>query len=334
MASPEFALLAALQRRLIRAGPGIPLGVGDDAAVVTFGGADVAVAVDALVEGVHFDRAISSHADVGWKALAVNVSDLAAVGASTAAAVVALIRPADLPDDAVHALYAGLDEAARRWGVALVGGDIAGGPVLAVTVTVLGRLHTDHPLPRSGARPGDAVIVVGALGTAAAGLAAHRSGRRDVLDDHPQLLRAHRRPEALPEAGAALARHGAHACIDVSDGLGRDLGHVAAASGVRVVVDAERLPVDPGVAATADALAIDPFELVCGGGDDLALVAAVPPDRVADLSRQLQALGLVWHEVGTVTDGDGVSLRLADGSERDISRLGYEHGTQQQEEAG
>ncbi|MBW3578907.1 MAG: thiamine-phosphate kinase [Actinobacteria bacterium] len=334
MTSPEFELLAALQPRLARAGPGIPLGVGDDAAVVTFGDADIAVAVDALVEGVHFDLTISNHADVGWKAIAVNVSDLAAVGASTAAAVVALIRPADLPDDAVHALYAGLDEAARRWGVALVGGDIAGGPVLAVAVTVLGRLHAERPLLRSGARPGDAVIVIGPLGAAAAGLAAHRAGRRDLLDDHPQLLRAHRRPEAFPEAGAALARHGAHACIDVSDGLGRDLGHVAAASGVRVVVDAERLPVDPGVAAVAEALAIDLFELLCGGGDDLALVAAVPPDRVADLARQLLARGFVWHEVGTVTDGDGVALRLADGSERDISRLGHEHGPRRQEEAG
>lgn len=308
----EFALIAALRPHLAGDAPGIPLGVGDDAAVVEVAGTPVALAVDALVDGIHFDRGISSWGDVGWKALAANVSDLAAIGARATAAVVWLGRPEAVSDAEVVELYTGMGEAARRWGVALVGGDVTGAPALAVSVTVVGELLPGGPLRRDAARPGDAVVVVGSLGEAAAGLALARAGAGDLLDAHPELLAAHRRPAALPEAGAALAAGGAHACIDVSDGLGRDLAHIADDSRVGIRLDG--VPVSAAVAAAADRLGVDPTAFVVGGGDDLALAATLPPARLDDLP-------VAWTRVGEVVDGSGVTL---DG--RDVSGLGWEHG--------
>lgn len=324
--SSEFALIAALRPLVTGDEPGVPLGVGDDAAVVEVGGVPVAMAIDAMIEGVHFDLGISSFADVGWKALAANVSDLAAVGAWTAAAVVALERPATLSDADAVDLHRGLRAAAERWGVRLVGGDIVSGPTFAVTVSAMGPLATGAILRRSGAQLRDVVVVAGPLGEAAAGLALRRAGALEVLHHHPGLLAAHRRPVALPEVGAALASAGAHACIDVSDGLGQDLGHVASASGVQVVLEADQLPITPGVAEAAERLGRHPLDLVCGGGDDLALVATLDPADLPEIAERLDALPVAWQRVGEVVAGDGVVLRLPDGTQRDLTGAGYEHG--------
>ncbi|MDQ3932670.1 MAG: thiamine-phosphate kinase [Actinomycetota bacterium] len=324
--SSEFALISALRPLATGDEPGVPLGVGDDAAVVEVDGVPVAITIDAMVEGVHFDLDISSFSDVGWRALATNVSDLAAVGARTAAAVVALERPATLSDDDAIDLHRGLRAAAERWGVRLLGGDIVNGPTLAITVSALGPLAAGPILRRSGARLGDAVVVAGPLGEAAAGLALRRAGALEVLHHHPGLLAAHRRPVALPEVGAALAAAGAHSCIDISDGLGQDLSHVASASGVQVVVEAEQLPISPGVAEAAERLGRDPLDLVCGGGDDLALAATLDPADLPALVERLDVLPVVWHRVGEVVAGGGVALRLPDGSQLDLSGVGYEHG--------
>lgn len=317
----EFELLARLRPRLAPDGPDVPLGFGDDAAVVEVAGTPVAVAVDALVEDVHVDLTISSYADVGWKALAVNVSDLAAVGAIPTAAVVALGCPDRVTAEQVDRLYDGLLEAADRWGVAVVGGDVVDAPALTVSVTVLGEVRRGGPLRRDGARTGQSVVVVGPLGLAAAGLACHRVGATQVLAAHPELLAAHRRPPAFVEASAELLAAGATAAIDVSDGLGRDLAHVADASGVAIEVGTGRLPVDEGVAAAGRALDVDPLDLVCGGGDDLALAATLPAQAARELA------GRVPHAtvVGTVTSGTGVRLVGPAGAVRDIAELGWEH---------
>ncbi len=323
--SSEFALIAALEPLLTGDAPGVPLGVGDDAAVVEVAGTPVALSVDAMVDNVHFDLQISTFGDVGWKALAVNVSDLAAIGAWASASVVALQLPDSVDVDDVVSLYRGMQEAADRWQVRVVGGDVVSGPALALTVTVVGPLQGGRPLRRSGARPGDAVVVIGRLGEAAAGLALHRAGAVELLERYPQLLLRHRRPEALPEAGGVLAELAAHACIDVSDGLGQDLGHVARRSEVGVLLHAARLPVTAAVAAAAEWLGQDPLELVCGGGDDLALAATLPPAEVTVLAERLDRLGIPWSRPGEVTDGRGVVLVTEDGSHRDISGLGHEH---------
>ncbi|MBW3663487.1 MAG: thiamine-phosphate kinase [Actinobacteria bacterium] len=324
MASPEFVLLELLSPLLDGDGPGVPVGYGDDAAVVEVAGTPVAIAVDTLVAAVHFDLVLSSWEDVGYKALAVNVSDLAAVGAQCSAAVVSLQRPPGLEDADVLALYRGLRAAADTWRCRIVGGDTVGGPVAAVSVTAVGALLGPEPLRRGAAEVGDVVLIVGELGVAAAGLAAHRAGRTDLLEEHPLVAAAHRRPRALPEAGAALAVAGANACIDVSDGLGRDVGHIAAASQVGVVLDPDRLPLHPDVVAVADELDIDPVDLVVGGGDDYALVATVRPHRLARVETALEAAGLRPRVVGEVVEGEGVRL-----GDRDVVQAGWEHDVEE-----
>ncbi|MDX1658160.1 MAG: thiamine-phosphate kinase [Nitriliruptorales bacterium] len=322
----EFDLIAAMEPFLTGSGPDVPLGTGDDAAVVDLAGCPVVVAVDTLVDEIHFDRSISSLEDVGWKALAVNVSDVAAVGATATAAVVSLQRPAgfDIPD--VEALYGGISEGASRWGCAVVGGDTVGGPVLAVSVTILGvPVEPGRLLRRDAASPGQLVVLIGRLGLAAAGLALARADRSDVLDEHPDLLAAHRRPDPQHLAAAPLVVGGAQAGIDVSDGLGRDLGHIADESGVGIRIEAARLPRHPGVVAAADALGTDPLDWIVGGGDDYALLATVEPDGLHRVETALEASGIRSRVIGEVTDGDGVTLRSDDRPDRDLKSDGWEH---------
>jgi len=317
MTEREFDLIRRLAPFLAQDGDGLIVGHGDDAAVVEVGGRGVCIAVDVLVEGVHFRRDLSSLGDVGWKAVAVNVSDIAAMGAAPTVAVVGLCRPSDVPAADVEALYAGMDEACRRWGLRLVGGDTVAADALALSVTVLGDVDVDRAVRRSGASPGERLLVVGTLGGPAAALAQDRKG----LQPDELLLALHRRPEAHVEAGGRLAELGATAMIDVSDGLGADLGHVCAASDVSATVHADALPVADGVVAAAIALGRDPLDFVCGGGDDYALLAAVPGDRAEAIAADVG--GMVVGEVGQ--GPPATRLLLADGSTRDLAGLGWDH---------
>lgn len=325
--SGERALLAGLLSQLGEAPAGVPLGPGDDAAVVEVDGTPVAVTVDVLVEGVHWHPSMCSAVDVGWKALAVNISDLAAVGAEPTAAVVGLQRPPAMPDTDVERLYAGLRAAADRWGTAIVGGDVVQAETLALSVTAIGALSGREPVTRAGARPGQQVVCVGTVGSAAAALAAVRAGN----DIGAELRAAHCRPQALPEAGRALAEAGAGAMIDVSDGLGVDAAHLCRASGVAVRLEGARVPVAPEWAAAAQAAGADPWDLVAGGGEDFALLAAVPAGAAADAARRASDAARVPAAViGEVLEpsagGPLVTLVTSGGAGRDITELGYEHG--------
>jgi thiamine-monophosphate kinase len=322
----EFELIRRLGPFLAGAGEGVAVGSGDDAAVLDLGDRWVCLAVDVVVEDVHFRRDLSSLADVGWKAVAVNCSDIAAMGARPTAAVVGLCRPADLPVADVEELYTGMHEACGRWGLRLVGGDTVKADALALSVTVLGELAPGAAVRRSGGQPGNALVLVGALGAAAAALAQIRAGLR--ADE--ALLAVHRRPIALVEAGRVLAEGGATAMIDVSDGLGADLGHVCEASGVGAVVHADDLPVAAGVRAVALRLGLDPLELACGGGEDFALLAAVPADRAGQLAAAAgDAEGVPAAVIGKLVAPDGEDhlavLKLADGTTRDLTDLGFDH---------
>lgn len=278
------------------------------------------VTIDLIVEGVHFRRDLSSWEDVGWKAVAVNVSDLAAMGADPTAVVVGLCRPRDLHEDDVVALYRGLRAACDRWGLRLVGGDTVSGPTTVVSVTAIGEVEQGAAVTRAGARPGDRIVVVGTLGAAAAALMQVHAG----VEPDPALLAAHRRPMALPAAGRALAAQGARAMIDVSDGLGADLGHICedsgAGAGIGARVVAAALPVAPG------ALEAGGWELVCGGGEDFALVAALPPEWAETAALAAAAAeGVPAAVVGEITACPGVVLVLPDGGRLVLDRMGYDH---------
>lgn len=313
----EFELIARLAPFLAMGGDDVVVGHGDDAAVIDLDGRGVCLAVDVLVDEVHFRRDISSLEDVGFKAVAVNCSDMAAMGALPSVAVIGLCRPGDLPVADVERLYAGMHEACQRWGLRLVGGDTVAAEALAVSVTVLGDIDTGKAVRRSGARPGDQLVVVGVLGAAAAALAQVKAGGE--VDQ--RLLAVHRRPTAHVSEGRALAELGATAMIDVSDGLGADLGHICAASSVGAVVEAALLPAAEGVGGAAMALGRDSLEFVVGGGDDYALLAAVPPGAVPDV---LEATGGIV--VGRILEGPPVArLQLADGTTKDMTQMGWDH---------
>jgi thiamine-monophosphate kinase len=256
----------------------VEVGIGDDAAVLRpTPGRRLMVTTDVLVAGYHFAAELSAPEDWGWKAVAVNLSDLAAMGAEARWLVVALTVPPATGSELLDRVYAGLRDACRAYSVALAGGDTSAGPALTLAVTAIGE--AEQVVTRAGARPGDRLAVSGPLGAAAAGLALLRRDdppARALLDRFPALAAAHRRPEPQLAAGRRLAAAGASAMLDVSDGLAGDALHLAEASGVGLEVDDGALPVAPGVAEAAALLGIDPVALALAGGEDYVLAAALP----------------------------------------------------------
>jgi thiamine-monophosphate kinase len=274
----EFALIDAVVARLGAAGwpADVVLGPGDDAAVLAAPDGHAVVTIDVLVEGVHFRTDWSGGADVGRKAAAASLSDVAAMGARTTGLVVGLVAPPELEVQWALDLADGLRDEAARAGATVVGGDLTRGRSLVMAVTALGDLGGRAAIRRSGARAGDVVAVCGRLGWAAAGLAVLGRGFRSPR----ALVEAYRHPAPDYSAGPRAARAGATALVDVSDGLLADLGHVARASGVVVDLDPAAFAGDTADGPLADAAAAmntDPLAWVLGGGEDHALAGCFPP---------------------------------------------------------
>jgi thiamine-monophosphate kinase len=259
-------------------GAGTLLGPGDDAAVVAAPDGRFVVSTDVLVEDRHFRRAWSTGEDVGHRAAAQNLADVAAMGARPTALVVSLVVPGDLPVTWVEGLARGLGEACGAAGAGVVGGDLSGGPAIVVAVTVHGDLDGRDPVRRDGARPGDVLALAGTLGRSAAGLALLDAGTPQV---DPAAVAVYRRPQPPLAAGPLAAAAGATAMLDVSDGLLRDAGRLARASGVGIDVDGSALPEDlAAVAGAAQVLGVDPLAWVLTGGEDHGLLATFPPEAV------------------------------------------------------
>lgn len=242
-------------------------------------GRRLVVTTDVLVEGHHFTAALSEPADWGWKAVAVNCSDVAAMGALPRWLVLALTVPEGTPVGQLEQVYAGIGEACRAFAVDLVGGDTSRGPALSLALTAMGE--AEQVVTRAGARPGDRLAVSGPLGAAAAGLALLQRADRaagDLLARFPTLAAAHRRPCPDLGAGPRLARAGATAMIDVSDGLAGDALHLAEASRTGLEIDEDLVPLAPGVRQTAELLDRDPVALALGGGEDFVLAVALPAE--------------------------------------------------------
>jgi thiamine-monophosphate kinase len=258
------------------------VGIGDDAAVLRAPDARTVATMDLLVEGRHFRRDWSGPHDVGRKAAAQNLADVAAMGAVPTALLAGFAAPPELELSWAEEFATGLAAEGARAGAAPVGGDVSAAGVIMIAITALGDLQGRAPVTRSGARPGDVVAVAGPLGRSAAGLALLLAGLGDAAGAEA-LVSAHRRPHPPYAAGPEAARLGATAMIDVSDGLVADLGHVAAASGVDIHVRTAALECgrDLAVAAdllrTAEAAPPDPMHWVLTGGEDHALAAAFPP---------------------------------------------------------
>jgi thiamine-monophosphate kinase len=276
------------------------LGPGDDAAVIAAPDGRVVASTDLMVEGRHFRRDWSTAYDVGRKAAAANLADVVAMGARPTALLVGLATPADLPLEWAEGLADGLREECALVGASVAGGDIVRGDTLLIAVTALGDLDGREPVTRSGARPGDQIVLVGWPGRAAAGLALLEAGQHE----HP-LAASHRRPRPDYAAALALAASGAAtAMIDVSDGLVADLGHLAVASGVRIELVAAALPQDPALDVAADLLGVDPIEWIAAGGDDHCFVAAVGAGAAVDLPRIGEVVAVGRDEAPSVSFTD------------------------------
>lgn len=306
----EFGLIELVTARLPQ-GQNVVIGPGDDAAVLRTPDGRVVATTDLLVEHQHFRREWSTAYDVGRKAAAQNLADVAAMGARPTALLVALALPADLPVDWPLELADGLRDECVRVAASVVGGDVVRDERITVSVTALGDLGGRDPVTRGGARPGDVVAVAGHLGWSAAGLALLERGTADRSPEVKALLDAQRHPEPPYDLALDIAAAGASALIDVSDGLVQDLGHVATASGVGIDLDSTALVPDGQLAEAAAALGQDPVSWVLTGGEDHAFAACLPGP----------ALPRGWRPIGRVRPGSRVTL---DG--REIGgRGGFDH---------
>lgn len=318
----EHALLARLLARLPRPAASVLVGPGDDAAVLTpVRNERLVVTTDAVVEGVHFSRAFSTPADIGHKALAVNLSDLAAMAATPRWALLSLVLPGSWLVADVEDLVDGLSALAERYGVSVVGGNLTrtDGP-LVVDVTAGGDVASRRWLTRSGAAAGDDVWVSGRLGAAAAGLEMMRAGRTDGV-----CISRQRRPEPRVRLGVAMGRaRAARAAMDLSDGLADALRQVAAASGCGVRIDANALPIDTEAAEWWRGRNVDAVNAALAGGEDYELMFAIPKrggGRLRNVTRQVADPPLT--KIGSFTKGTALIVDR-DGHEEAVTR-GYEH---------
>ncbi len=278
----EFGLIDRLAAALrAEPPPELIVGIGDDAAAWRFADGVLLATTDTLVQGVHFLPQLSPWPDLGWKALAVNVSDIAAMGGDPLFALVTLALPPDTAVEAIDGLYAGLQECAREYGVSVVGGDVVRAPQVSVTVALLGRTQlaaSGEPLllRRDAARPGDAIAVTGSLGDAAAGLRRLRAG----APPSDPLARAHLRPRPPLRTAREAARLGVACGIDVSDGLLQDVGHLCRMSGLAADIRAGAVPLSADLRA---AYPEDALALACSGGEDYQMVVAAPEETIRRL---------------------------------------------------
>ncbi len=330
----EFGLIARLDAALpdeVRRSSALELGIGDDAAIWQPSlGASVVITTDSLVEEVHFRLDWTDWESLGHKALAVNVSDLAAMGAAPKVAVVTLgLRGSERIADLV-ALYTGMGDVARRYGVVIAGGDIVRSPFgLALHITALGELQGANRLTRNGARPGDIIGVTGTLGASAAGMQLLANGgslRQAATAD--LLVQAHLRPEPRVPLGQVLREHGASAAMDLSDGLMGDLPKILAASNVSAEINLRAIP----VAAAVRALFPEEWlTLATRGGEDYELLFTVPEDRWAVVQEALKAAGGQVYAVGRIlaaADAPSITVIGLDGVARPEAPGAFDHFAQ------
>jgi thiamine-monophosphate kinase len=307
----EDQLLATIHRVLSGAGPEVIVGPGDDGAVVRPGSGELVLTTDAMVEGVHFRTALTTPRDLGYKAIAVNVSDVAAMGASPRFALCALTLSSSIDAAWVVELAGGMRECCEEFALSLVGGNLSAGGEVSIVVTVTGEVVPGRAVRRDGARPGDRLVVTGSLGGSAAGLRV--ASQRSWSDDERDAIRRFMRPTPRVGEAGVLASHGVTSMIDISDGLALDLSRLCRASGTGARVELARIPRHPA-ATPAEALA---------GGEDYELLATLPDLQAVEAARSelREAFGVSLSDIGAIIDEGLVSVDEI-GTERPLTTEG------------
>jgi thiamine-monophosphate kinase len=334
----EAELIARIRRRLAAPPPWLLVGIGDDAAVVEpeRNRAEV-LSVDCLVDGVHFDRTFVPAEAIGHRAMAVNLSDLAAMGAAPRLALLSLALPASLPIADFDAIIGGAADLASQYRLHVVGGNLTRTPgPLTIDVTVAGSVKPRQVLRRSGARAGDELYVSGSIGAAAAGLQILEQRRRlsttqdmeDTEEESSSVVKRYLRPEPRVRLGALLSRNRvASACIDLSDGLADGVRQIAEAGGVGASIDAGAVPIEDRARAWFAARGQDPIDAALTGGDDYELLFAVRPRLRRRLAAVVRQAGVPVTRIGVCTEGRELAVtRVADGVRTDSPLpAGYGH---------
>jgi thiamine-monophosphate kinase len=327
----EFGFIERIRQGCLIRPEGVVRAIGDDAAAFASSADQVTLlTTDLLVERVHFLRHAVSGLDLGHKALAVNLSDIAAMGGDPREAFVSIAIPADCGLAYLDAIYGGLTELAAEFEVNILGGDTtASKGDLIINVAVTGRVHEAELLRRDGARPGDLLVTTGPLGESRAGL---HLILNQIPADTPgfrRLLDVHRRPQPHLREGRFLATSGAvHAAMDVSDGLGNDLAHILKQSAVGARIFADRLPISRDLKAFCHAFDFDPVQFAVAGGEDYVLLGAVDPRQAkAVMAAYQETFGASLFPIGEITtSGVGaVELVAADGRVMEIRDTGWDH---------
>jgi thiamine-monophosphate kinase len=305
-----------IRRIVARLGP-LATDIGDDCAVIEDRPGALVVSVDLSIEGVHFRREWLTLEEIGWRAASAALSDLAAEGAATVGLLASIGLPREAPENDLLGLMTGIGAAAGEAGGTVLGGDLAASERWVIDIAVIGR--ATRPVKRSGATPGDGLWVTGQLGAARAALEAWQRGGTPS----PEARAAFAHPVPRIRTGQALARAGVHAMIDLSDGLGGDAAHLAAASGVALDIDLDSLAVSPDVVRAAALAGLPPEHFAALGGEDYELLAALPagftPVQASELTRET---GVLLSRIGTVSEGAGVRFVLEG---RKVVLAGYDH---------
>ena len=323
----EREILAVIRGMAGGPHPGVGLGIGDDAAMFHFAGGDALLTTDSMYEGVHFLPDYYDLSDVGWKAAAAGVSDIAAMGGEPTCALMSLAFGGAPTERKVREIVGGVLEMLRSCDCALIGGDVCrSGAGLAVTITVAGTPPARGPVGRGGASEGDIVGVTGTLGGSAAGLFVLEGRSDDLRERYPRLVEAHLRPRPRVRAGAILAEAGASAMEDVSDGLAADACNIAEESGLGLEAQADLVPLSTDTVALASEVGVNPLTWALSGGEDYELLFTAPPEHFDEAVRRLAEVGTIASRLGRMRPAaSGCALLHGDGESLDLRGAGYDH---------
>ncbi|MFM8315015.1 MAG: thiamine-phosphate kinase [Deltaproteobacteria bacterium] len=321
----EFELIEKLKKILPRPSKKVWVGIGDDTLVAVPPKERLLWTVDCLVENIHFDFAYMNPEDVGWKSLAVNLSDIAAMGGKSLYALVSLGIPSRVPEKKILKIYQGIRECAEWAKVDVVGGNISRTTHdFFIDITVVGE--TAKPILRRGAKPGECVAVTGFPGLSASGLQAFKKWGRKAIQKFPVSTQHHARPKPRLEWAQTLGTMGVSSLIDISDGLSSELNHLSENSRIGIEIEEKLLPIHPEVTSLADPLKLNPLEVVLNGGEEYELLMTFPYSKFGVISAKAQAHSIPLTMIGyTVESHRNVSLRTRSGKLKSLKAKGWTH---------